>query len=131
MVINWLINKKHSIFFQINLFFLIILIIINLIVGIQFILEYDSYNALQIKRYMSSLKIIEESKIEELPIEKINDKLSSIDIKMSDIELKTLIESNSKRINNEDEPVEIFYYNDKKYIGAQFRIVLNLSNDNE
>ena len=116
MVINWLINKKHSIFFQINLFFLIILIIINLIVGIQFILEYDSYNALQIKRYMSSLKIIEESKIEELPIEKINDKLSSIDIKMSDIELKTLIESNSKRINNEDEPVEIFYYNDKKYI---------------
>lgn len=84
--------------------------------GIQFILEYDSYNALQIKRYMSSMKIIEESKIEELPIEKINDKLSSIDIKMSDIELKILIESNSKKINNEDEPVEIFYYNDKKYI---------------
>lgn len=116
MVINWLINKKDSIFFQINLFFLIILTIINLIIGIQFVLEYDSYNALQTKRYMSSIKIILDSKIEELPKEKINDKLSSIDLQLSDVELKTLIESNSKRVSGKDEPIEFFYYNNKKYI---------------
>jgi two-component system, OmpR family, sensor kinase len=116
LVINWLINKKHSIFFQINLFFLIILTIINLIIGIQFLLEYDSYNALQIKRYMSSIKIILDSKIEELPSEEISDKLSSLDLQLSDVKLKTLIELNSKRVSKEDEPVEFFYYNNKKYV---------------
>ncbi len=116
MVINWLISKKDSILFQINLFFLVILIIINLIIGIQFILEYDSYNTLQIKRYMSSIKIILDSKIEELSNEKINDKLSSIDLQLSDVELKTLIEKSNKRVSKEDEPIEFFYYNNKKYI---------------
>jgi two-component system, OmpR family, sensor kinase len=116
LVINWLINKKHSILFQINLFFLLILIVINLIIGIQFIVEYNSNNVLQIKRYFSSIKIIEDSKMEGLSIEKINDKLSSINLQISNVELKTLIESSTKRVSEEDEPVEFFYYNNKKYI---------------
>nr|WP_228201913.1 ArsS family sensor histidine kinase [Arcobacter venerupis] len=116
MVINWLINKKHSIFFQINLFFLIILTIINLIIGIQFVLEYNSNNVLQMKKYFSSIKIIEESRIEELSNEKINDKLSSLNLQISDVKLGTLIELSSERVNKEDEPIEIFYYKNKKYI---------------
>jgi two-component system, OmpR family, sensor kinase len=65
---------------------------------------------------MSSIKIILDSKIEELPSEEISDKLSSLDLQLSDVKLKTLIELNSKRVSKEDEPVEFFYYNNKKYV---------------
>jgi two-component system, OmpR family, sensor kinase len=65
---------------------------------------------------MSSIKIIGDSKLEELSNEEINDKLSSLSVEISDIELNVLIESKAKRVSKDDEPLEFFSYKDKKYI---------------
>lgn len=88
---------------------------------IQFILESNSYNALQIKRYMASIRMIEDSRREGLSREKIDDMLSSSNLEISDIKLETLMKSNVERIDNKDEPVESFYYNEKKFVHFKHR----------
>ena len=117
MGINWLINKKNSIFFQINLFFLIILIVINFIVVIQFIIENKSYNVLQTKRYFTVIKEIEKLKRDSFTNDEINDKISSFYVELAtNITLDNLIQFAEKKIDKYDEPIEIFYYNNIKYV---------------
>ena len=63
MVINWLINKKNSIFFQINLLFLIIFIIINLLIIVQFLFDNKTKQIIEEARYFNAFKIIIDSKM--------------------------------------------------------------------
>ena len=63
MVINWLINKKNSIFFQINIFFIFIFFIINILIIVQFLIDNKTKNILDEKRYFNAFRMILDSKM--------------------------------------------------------------------
>lgn len=109
-------NKKNSIFFQINIFFICVFIIINILVLIQFILDNHTYRLLQNKRLITAAKLVIHARQNKIIEEVINEQLKTFNFTNTDMDLRFLRENASKSILNENEPVDIYYYEGKKYI---------------
>lgn len=68
------------------------------------------------KRYANSADVIISSKFQNLSKEEINKKLKVFNVELTEIDLEVLKVGSSKRINEEFTPIEIFIYENKKYI---------------
>ena len=124
MAINWLINKKHSIFFQINLFFIFIFLVINVLIIVQFFIDNKAHNVIQEKRYFDGFKIIFDSKSIGKNNEEINNLLQTLDLEISTIDLSQLLNF-KKEINNENSPIQIYLFEGKKYIHVKPPVFFN------
>lgn len=114
MVINWLINKKNSIFFQINLFFLIIFIIINLLIIVQFLFDNKTKQIIEEARYFNAFKIIVDSKMMNKSDDEITLLLQTMNLKISDIDANKLIGAKEQKVK-ENSPIQIYILNERKY----------------
>ena len=92
MVINWLINKKHSIFFQINIFFIFIFFIINILIIVQFLIDNKTKNILDEKRYFNAFRMILDSKMMNKSEDEISLLLQTLNLRISDIHVDKLID---------------------------------------
>lgn len=115
MDINWLINKKSSIFFQITLFFTFIFLIINVLIIIQFLVDNRTKEIMEEKRYFNAFKIVLESKMRDKTDEEINLLLQASNLKISNLHIEELIRFEKKRSKG-DSPIEIYFSNGIKYI---------------
>jgi two-component system, OmpR family, sensor kinase len=116
LVINWLINKKHSIIFQINIFFIFIFFVINILIVVQFLIDNKANKLIQEKRYFDGFKIVFDSKKRGRTDEnEINSLLQALDLKISNIDLSLLTDF-KKEETNENNPIQIYLYNGEKYI---------------
>lgn len=71
----------------------------------------------QVKRYMSSVHIVEESKFRNLDIDEINEKLTPFDMKLSDITLEEILKTEHKKSRLEEEPpIDEYILNNQKYL---------------
>ena len=115
MVINWLINKKHSIFFQINIFFIFIFFIINILIIVQFLIDNKTKNILDEKRYFNAFIIILDSKMMNKSEDEISLLLQTLNLRISDIHVDKLIDFKKEKKEGAS-PIEIYTSNGKKYI---------------
>ena len=83
-----LINKKHSIFFQINIFFIFIFFVINILIIVQFLVDNKTKEVMEEKRYVNGFKIVLDSKRDEKSDYEINLLLRTLNLKISDFTLK-------------------------------------------
>ena len=115
MVINWLINKKHSIFFQINIFFIFIFFIINILIIVQFLIDNKTKNILDEKRYFNAFRMILDSKMMNKSEDEISLLLQTLNLRISDIHVDKLIDFKKEKKEGAS-PIEIYTSNGKKYI---------------
>ncbi|WP_363322523.1 ArsS family sensor histidine kinase [Aliarcobacter butzleri] len=115
---NWLINKKDSIFFQIRLFFISIFLLINTLIILQFLVDNNAYKILEMKRYISTIKTLEElHRKPDVSNDEINERIAVFDMKLSDISFEELLKSDYKKIKiDKDAPIDIYILNDVKYV---------------
>ncbi|WP_330848486.1 ArsS family sensor histidine kinase [Aliarcobacter butzleri] len=115
---NWLINKKDSIFFQIRLFFISIFLLINTLIILQFLVDNNAYKILEMKRYISTIKILEElHRKPDVSNDEINERIAVFDMKLADISFEELLKSDYKKIKiDKDAPIDIYILNDVKYV---------------
>ena len=90
MVINWLINKKNSIFFQINIFFIFIFFVINALIIIQFLVDNKTKEVIEEKRYFNAFRLVFESKRGDKSDDEINILLQTLNLKISNIDMDKL-----------------------------------------
>ena len=109
-------NKKNSLLFQISLFFISIFLVINMIIIIQFFLDNYNNKMFHIKRYFDSTKLVFDSLDKKLNKESINKKLKKYYTELSNIDIQTLEQKAKKVEFKEDENLDIFIFNDKKYV---------------
>ena len=109
-----LINKKHSIFFQINLFFIFIFFVINLLIIVQFLFDNKTKKIAQEVRYFNAFKIILDSKMKNKTYDEINLLIQGMNLKISDLDFTKLVDLKGKKIE-ENSPVEIYFIDEKKY----------------
>lgn len=109
-------NKRNSIFFQINLFFILIFIFINGLIVTQFILENKAYEIIQKKRYITGLMFFMHAKENGVDEKTIQEQLKSFNLKETTIKLDFLKNNATKIIPEIGGPLEIIYYNTNKYI---------------
>lgn len=110
-----LINKKHSIFFQINIFFIFIFFVINILIIVQFLVDNKTKEVMEEKRYVNGFKIVLDSKRDEKSDDEINLLLITLNLKISDINLEKLSIEGKEQVNH-DTPMKIYLYNGQKYI---------------
>ena len=115
MVINWLINKKHSIFFQINIFFIFIFFIINILIIVQFLIDNKTKNILDEKRYFNAFRMILDSKMMNKSEDEISLLLQTLNLRISDIHVDKLIDFKKEKKEGAS-PIEIYTSNGKKYV---------------
>ena len=115
MVINWLINKKHSIFFQINIFFIFIFFIINILIIVQFLIDNKTKNILDEKRYCNAFRMILDSKMMNKSEDEISLLLQTLNLRISDIHVDKLIDFKKEKKEGAS-PIEIYTSNGKKYV---------------
>ncbi|WP_319020480.1 ArsS family sensor histidine kinase [Aliarcobacter butzleri] len=115
---NWLINKKDSIFFQIRLFFISIFLLINTLIILQFLVDNNAYKILEMKRYISTIKTLEElHRKPDISNDEINERIAVFDMKLADISFEELLKSDYKKIKiDKDAPIDIYILNDVKYV---------------
>ncbi|WP_323126477.1 ArsS family sensor histidine kinase [Aliarcobacter butzleri] len=115
---NWLINKKDSIFFQIRLFFISIFLLINTLIILQFLVDNNAYKILEMKRYISTIKTLEElHRKPDVSNDEINERIAVFDMKLADISFEKLLKSDYKKIKiDKDAPIDIYILNDVKYV---------------
>ena len=71
----------------------------------------------QVKRYMSSVHIVEELKFKNLDTDEINEKLTPFDMKLSDITLEEILKMKHKKIIlDEEPPIDEYILNNQKYL---------------
>ena len=109
-----LINKKHSIFFQINLFFIFIFLVINLLIIVQFLFDNKTKKIAKEVRYFNAFKIILDSKMKNKSYDEINLLLQGMNLKISDLDFNKLADLKGEKIE-ENSPVEIYFIDEKKY----------------
>ena len=109
-----LINKKHSIFFQINLFFIFIFLVINLLIIVQFLFDNKTKRIAEEVRYFNAFKIILDSKMKNKAYDEINLLLQGMNLKISDLDFNKLVDLKGEKIE-ENSPVEIYFIDEKKY----------------
>lgn len=110
-----LINKKHSIFFQINIFFLLIFFVINILIIVQFLVDNKTKNILDEKRYFNAFKIILDSKMMNKSQDEISLLLQTLNLRISDIHVDNLIDFRKEEKKGAS-PIEIYTSNGKKYV---------------
>ena len=110
-----LINKKHSIFFQINIFFIFIFFVINILIIVQFLVDNKTKEVMEEKRYFNAFKMVLDSKRDGKNNDEINLLLSTSNLKISNIDLEKLFTEGKEQVNH-DAPVKIYLYNVQKYI---------------
>ncbi len=110
-----LINKKHSIFFQINIFFLLIFFVINILIIVQFLVDNKTKEVFTGKRYFNAFKIVLDSKRDGKNDEEINLLLQTLNLKISNIDSEKLSMEGKEEINH-DGPIKIYLYNGQKYL---------------
>ncbi|WP_330848630.1 ArsS family sensor histidine kinase [Aliarcobacter butzleri] len=115
---NWLINKKDSIFFQIRLFFISIFLLINTLIILQFLVDNNAYKILEMKRYISTIKTLEElHRKPDVSNDEINERIAVFDMKLADISFEELLKSDYKKIKiDKDAPIDIYILNGVKYV---------------
>ncbi|WP_323664997.1 ArsS family sensor histidine kinase [Aliarcobacter butzleri] len=115
---NWLINKKDSIFFQIRLFFISIFLLINTLIILQFLVDNNAYKILEMKRYISTIKTLEElHRKPDVSNDEINERIAVFDMKLADISFEELLKSDYKKIKiDKDAPIDIYILNSIKYV---------------
>ncbi|WP_338151475.1 ArsS family sensor histidine kinase [Aliarcobacter butzleri] len=115
---NWLINKKDSIFFQIRLFFISIFLLINTLIILQFLVDNNAYKILEMKRYISTIKTLEElHRKPDISNDEINERIAVFDMKLADISFEELLKSDYKKIKiDKDAPIDIYILNSIKYV---------------
>ncbi|TLP35873.1 ArsS family sensor histidine kinase [Arcobacter arenosus] len=111
-------SKKNSILFQITLFFITIFLVINLIVLIQLFINDNSNDMMNMKRYFQSVRIIKDSKHENLTKKQIEEKLKVYYTQLANIDLDTVKKYGQKQ-KLTDHPIDIYIYKDKKYINPK------------
>ena len=111
-----LISKKNSIFFQINLFFVFIFFIINLLIIVQFLVDNKAKEALDENRYFRAVKVVFDAKKNSKSDDEINNLLQALNLKIANIDMDKLSIDTTKEINNQEKPIKIYFYNGQKYI---------------
>ena len=71
---------------------------------------------LLIKRYMNSMKIVEDMSFHEASNDQINDRISPFNMKISEISLDDLEKSYEKTRLEDEPPIDMFVINSKKYL---------------
>ncbi len=119
MVINWLINKKDSIFFQINLFFIFIFLVINVLIIAQFLIDNKAYNVIQEKRYFDGFKIVFDSRRLDKNDDEINNLLQALDLKIGTINLAELKKYMEEKDSDDNDAIHIYLFKGQKYINVR------------
>lgn len=110
-------NKKDSIFFKITLFFFLIFLIINSLIFILFSLENKNYQALTFKRYLSVIKIVEKDMRKRVSKSIINEKISSFNMQLADININTLLNKTPEEIKfDEEDIIKLYRLEDTLYV---------------
>lgn len=72
---------------------------------------------MEVKRYMSTIKMIENLNRDNASIQEINEKISIFNMKLSNITFKELLNSNAKRVKIDDEaPIDVYILNNVKFV---------------
>ncbi|WP_265937054.1 ArsS family sensor histidine kinase [Aliarcobacter butzleri] len=105
-------------FFQIRLFFISIFLLINTLIILQFLVDNNAYKILEMKRYISTIKTLEElHRKPDVSNDEINERISVFDMKLADISFEELLKSDYKKIKiDKDAPIDIYILNDVKYV---------------
>ncbi|WP_265735066.1 ArsS family sensor histidine kinase [Arcobacter lacus] len=104
-------------FFQIRLLFISIFFIINTLIILQFVLDDNTYKILETKRYISTIKTLENLHNMDISKDEIDKKIAIFDIKLADISLEELLKSNYKKIKiDKESPIDIYILNGVKYV---------------
>ncbi|MFW3345698.1 ArsS family sensor histidine kinase [Aliarcobacter butzleri] len=105
-------------FFQIRLFFISIFLLINTLIILQFLVDNNAYKILEMKRYISTIKTLEElHRKPDVSNDEINERIAVFDMKLSDISFEELLKSDYKKIKiDKDAPIDIYILNDVKYV---------------
>lgn len=112
-------NNRNSILFQITLFFIAIFLVINTIIIIQFMVNDSADKMLHMKRYFFSMRVIKDSKFQNLNDEQIQEKLNAYYTSLTNISLQTLLKDAKKIDIGNDEPLDIYMYKGEKYINPK------------
>ncbi|MCT7546902.1 ArsS family sensor histidine kinase [Aliarcobacter butzleri] len=105
-------------FFQIRLFFISIFLLINTLIILQFLVDNNAYKILEMKRYISTIKTLEElHRKPDVSNNEINERIAVFDMKLADISFEELLKSDYKKIKiDKDAPIDIYILNDVKYV---------------
>ncbi|WP_330848546.1 ArsS family sensor histidine kinase [Aliarcobacter butzleri] len=105
-------------FFQIRLFFISIFLLINTLIILQFLVDNNAYKILEMKRYISTIKTLEElHRKPDISNDEINERIAVFDMKLADISFEELLKSDYKKIKiDKDAPIDIYILNDVKYV---------------
>ncbi|MCT7626720.1 ArsS family sensor histidine kinase [Aliarcobacter butzleri] len=105
-------------FFQIRLFFISIFLLINTLIILQFLVDNNAYKILEMKRYISTIKTLEElHRKPDVSNDEINERIAVFDMKLADISFEELLKSDYKRIKiDKDAPIDIYILNSVKYV---------------
>lgn len=71
---------------------------------------------LLIKRYMNSMKVVEDMSFNDASNEQINERISPFSMKISEISLEDLEKNYEKRKLEDEPPIDMFLVNGKKYL---------------
>ncbi|MCT7651158.1 ArsS family sensor histidine kinase [Aliarcobacter butzleri] len=105
-------------FFQIRLFFISIFLLINTLIILQFLVGNNAYKILEMKRYISTIKTLEElHRKPDVSNDEINERIAVFDMKLADISFEELLKSDYKKIKiDKDAPIDIYILNSIKYV---------------
>ena len=84
----------------------------------QFLVDNNAYKILEMKRYISTIKTLEElHRKPDISNDEINERIAVFDMKLADISFDELLKSDYKKIKiDKDAPIDIYILNDVKYV---------------
>ncbi|MCG3710219.1 ArsS family sensor histidine kinase [Aliarcobacter butzleri] len=85
---------------------------------LQFLVDNNAYKILEMKRYISTIKTLEElHRKPDISNDEINERIAVFDMKLADISFEELLKSDYKKIKiDKDAPIDIYILNDVKYV---------------
>lgn len=85
---------------------------------LQFLVDNNAYKILEMKRYISTIKTLEElHRKPDVSNDEINERIAVFDMKLADISFEELLKSDYKKIKiDKDAPIDIYILNDVKYV---------------
>lgn len=85
-------------------------------IGVQFILDNNAYEIIQKKRYFSGAKFFISAQESGLNKNTIQEQLENFSLELTEIDFDFLRENATKIVKEADEPMEVYYYNNQRYI---------------
>ncbi|MCG3667950.1 ArsS family sensor histidine kinase [Aliarcobacter butzleri] len=85
---------------------------------LQFLVDNNAYKILEMKRYISTIKTLEElHRKPDVSNDEINERIAVFDMKLADISFEELLKSDYKKIKiDKDAPIDIYILNSIKYV---------------